>query len=965
MTPHHLVLLAGLLGVVWGGVPMERLRGWEAVAESRLPAGTTGAAVSTGCCGTAFLRAPPEWTTATAMGVLAGDGDALFHEDRLKGVDTAQFDEPWWFRASVALAPAAVRAAGRVLLHVRGVNYRADVWVDGVRVAAADAVVGTFRAFTLDVTAAVRAHSDGAPHTVAFRVARPHNQWGSHKLNETDLAISFVDWNPEAPDSNMGVWQPVDIELVNTTGVTVEHPFVSTALRSDSTTVPTSTISSTASATKDTTTAEVTVVAYLHNWDTETPRTGTVHAVLGGKLMCTRTNVTVPAGATQQIVLAPTDCPALVIENPKLWWPYQMGTPTLHRLEVTFEEKEENNNSKNNSNTTETYTATSEVGLREITSELSADERTRLYRVNGRPLLVRGAGWTPDLFLRMAPARYAQELAYVRHMRLNAVRLEGKFEHDEFYALADRAGLLVLDGWSCGDAWERWDLWTAPVCALASASVRAQARRLAAHACVLAFLVGSDYHPPAAIERDWLRVFAEERWPNAVLSSATERVSDVSGRTGVKMSGPYSWVPPHYFLTDTARQYGGAWGFLTEGGPGENPLRAGSVERVFAPAHAQEWPLNASVWHYHCGNAAAKFSTLDMFVAPLERRYGAVRSFADFQRKAAAAVYDSHRALFEAYTRNRYGATGVVHWMLNNAWPSNIWHLYDWYLSPTPAYFAARKGCAPLHALYGYDDNSVYLVNNLWEPYTPPPATASSTATSTPTPLTVRATIISATDGATVHSIKEVSVTTPVAADSTARVLRLNALPAAEPVFVHLEVAAGAHVLERNTYWLRADMDELDWEHSTFYNVPILRYADFSALERLPAAHLRATVAHSTAPHSTVESTLTEGTNATRLRTTVRLRNTGPALALLAELRLVVGTTPVLPVLWSDNYVSLPAGDAVTLTAEYTAADLAAAGGSTVVKPSVVVEGWNIASQTLHTATASSSWVASVAAASA
>ena len=952
MTPYGFILLVMLLGVAASGTQALRLKGWEAVAESRLPAGTPEAAVSTGCCGDVFLRAPAEWTTATAMGVLAGDGDALFYEDRLKGVDTAQFDEPWWFRASFALAPAAVRAAGRVLLHVRGINYRADVWVDGVRVADAAAVVGTFRAFTLDVTAPVRAHAAtaaaDAPHTVAFRVARPHNQWGSHKLNETDLAISFVDWNPEAPDSSMGVWQPVDVELVATTSVTVANPFVSTVLRGDTTTTSTSNNSTT-------TTAEVTVVAHLHNWDTDAPRTGTVRAVLGGTPVCTRAHVTVAPGASQQVVLAPAECPALVLTDPALWWPYQMGTPTLHRLEVTFEEEDKNSSKNSNSNNgNETYTATAEVGLREVTSELSADGRTRLYRVNGRPLLVRGAGWTPDLFLRMTPARYAQELAYVRHMHLNTVRLEGKFEHDEFYALADRAGLLVMDGWSCGDAWERWDLWTAPVCALANASVRAQARRLAAHPSVFVFLVGSDYHPPAAIERDWLRVFAEERWPNAVLSSATERVSDVTGRTGVKMSGPYSWVPPHYFLTDTQRAYGGAWGFLTEGGPGENPLRAGSVERVFAPANRAAWPLNKSVWHYHCGNAVAKFSTLDMFVEPLERRYGSVRSFADFQRKAAAAVYDSHRALFEAYTRNRYNATGVIHWMLNNAWPSNIWHLYDWYLSPTPAYFAARKGCSPLHALYGYDDNAVYLVNNLWEPYTPPAPCSH---------ITVRATVISAVDGATVRTVQEVAVAAPVARDSTARVLRLRPLPPAEPVFVHLEVVAGARVLERNTYWLRADMDEMDWAQSTFYNVPITRYADFTALERLPATRLRATVAHSSSSSS---STIDDSTNAnaTRLRTTVRLRNTGPALALLVELRLVVGDTPVRPVLWSDNYVSVPAGDGtVTLTAEYAAADVAAAGGSATATPDVVVEGWNVAAQTLHSAHASPAWTASVTAA--
>lgn len=131
-TPHRLILLLGLICALCRGAQTLRLAGWEAVATSALPAGTTGTAVSTGCCAAAFLRAPAAWTTATAMGVLAGDGDALFREDRLQRVNATQFDAPWWFRASFALAPAAVRAAGRVLLHVRGVNYRADVWVDGV-----------------------------------------------------------------------------------------------------------------------------------------------------------------------------------------------------------------------------------------------------------------------------------------------------------------------------------------------------------------------------------------------------------------------------------------------------------------------------------------------------------------------------------------------------------------------------------------------------------------------------------------------------------------------------------------------------------------------------------------------------------------------------------------------------------------------------------------------------------------
>ena len=61
--------------------------------------------------------------------------------------------------------------------------------------------------------------------------------------------------------------------------------------------------------------------------------------------------------------------------------------------------------------------------------------------------------------------------------------------------------------------------------------------------------------------------------------------------------------------------------------------------------------------------------------------YGTPADFADYERKAQAMAYDSERAMFEAYSRNKYSSTGVIQWMLNNAWPSLIWHLWDYYLA--------------------------------------------------------------------------------------------------------------------------------------------------------------------------------------------------------------------------------------------------------------------------------------------
>src|SRR5260370_7161684 len=106
---------------------------------------------------------------------------------------------------------------------------------------------------------------------------------------------------------------------------------------------------------------------------------------------------------------------------------------------------------------------------------------------------------------------------------------------------------------------------------------------------------------------------------------------------------------------------------------------------------------------------------MNVFIDGLTRRYGQALSLDDYERKAEARTYDGERAMFEAYGRNKYTSTGVIQWMLNNAWPSLIWHLYDYYLVPAGGYFGTKKACEPVHVQYSYDDNSVGVVNGTYE----------------------------------------------------------------------------------------------------------------------------------------------------------------------------------------------------------------------------------------------------------
>ena len=248
-------------------------------------------------------------------------------------------------------------------------------------------------------------------------------------------------------------------------------------------------------------------------------------------------------------------------------------------------------------------------------------------------------------------------------------------------------------------------------------SLRDRIRWLRNHPSILAWLNGDDNPPPGKVAQLYVKVLKEENWPNPYLASATEKPAAVTGPTGMKMTGPYEWVPPAYWLSDT--KHGGAYGLLTETSPGPAIPPLASLRKFIPPEHL--WPID-DVWNYHAGGGA--FKNIKVYTQALNARYGEARGVEDFVMKAQAMDYDGQRAMYEAYGRNKYTATGVLQEMVNGAWPSLIWVLYDYYLRPAGGYFGSKKGLEPLHIQYSYDDRSVAVVNSLYRDFKGLKATA-------------------------------------------------------------------------------------------------------------------------------------------------------------------------------------------------------------------------------------------------
>jgi exo-1,4-beta-D-glucosaminidase len=771
----------------------------------------------------------------------------------------------WWFRTE--FTPPADTEHKTNWLDFLGINYRANIWLNGQKITDARDVAGTFATFEFNVTNSLR---PGKTNALAVEVFAP---------GKNDLGITWVDWNPTPPDKDMGIWK--EVFLRSSGDVSVRNAFVSTKLDADY---------------KD---AALTISADLRNVANHSV-SGVLRAEVDGKQVSQ--HVSLNAVETKTVSFSPEQYAQLRLQSAKLWWPYTMGEPNLYSAKLSFEIGNETSDA-----TSVTF------GVREVTSELT-DRGYRLFKINGRKVLIRGAAWAPDILLRWSSKRLDADLNYVRDMGLNTVRLEGRIDREEFYEKTDRLGILVMPGWTCCDAWERWSDWKEEQHKIAAESLRDQIRILRNHPSVFVWLYGSDGPPPANVEKMYLGILKDLNWPNPSVSSASATATTVTGESGVKMTGPYEYVPPVYWLADT--KAGGAYGYNTETSPGPAIPPRESLERFIPKDHL--WPID-DVWNYHAGGE--RFTTVNVFTDGLNRRYGAATSLDDYERKAQAVTYDGQRAMFEAYGRNKYTATGVIQWMLNNSWPSLIWHLYDYYLVPAGGYFGTKKAMEPIHVQYSYDDNSVAVVNSTYESVQGVKVSA-------------KLYNLDAKEKATREG------TMNVAPDSSTKAFDLpKADDLTKTYFLRLQLHDSAgKLLSDNFYWLSTKPDVMDWKHKkdTVYT-PQAEFGDLTGLNTLPQTKLDV----ASAMESLGSKAVAAGT-ALKRSVRVTVRNPTANIAFMVHLRITRGKSgqDLTPIFWSDNYFSLLPGEQKEVTAAYDPADLD--GNSAIL----VMDGYNVATQT-------------------
>ncbi|HEO71409.1 MAG TPA: hypothetical protein ENN80_09105, partial [Candidatus Hydrogenedentes bacterium] len=591
--------------------------------------------------------------------------------------EDSPFYPPWWYRIEFDLPKDF--AGKHILLHLDGVNYRANVWLNGVKIADENDVIGMFRRFEFDVTACVQ---PGKRNALAIEVTAPgHIEPKDYRTKQIEATTGWDDHNPQPPDLNMGLWQ--DVYLSATGPVAIRHPYIHPKLDLPALDA-----------------AHLTVSAYLVN-TSDAALTATLTGAIEERRFGQQ--VALAPRETKLVTFTPEEYELLNIAEPRVWWPVGLGEQELYELELTC--------SVDGAVSDEAGTR---FGIRDFNSYLNSED-WRQYVINGHKVLIRGGAWmTSDMLLRLTRRRYEALVRYAHEAGLNMLRSEGFSirETDLFYDLCDEYGVMVTQqifGRNIPDE------------NLAVACIEDTLLRIRNHPSLVHFLGHDETFPTKSLDAAYQRMIAEycpdrTYQPHSGAFVVFNRKRTGGTRTGSLQTWQYAG-PAHYYVS----RHTGAWGFAQSGGIGGVFATVESMRRMM-PEEAL-WPPWTDTWSFHTVTQGGSYFG-DVRRA-LESRYGTADHIDDFIRKGLVMNYNQARAMFEAYGRNKYSATGITTWKYNAAWPASpTWHYIDWYLIPTGAYYGAKKACEPLHVQYAYDDDTVWVINNHLEGFDELRATA-------------------------------------------------------------------------------------------------------------------------------------------------------------------------------------------------------------------------------------------------
>lgn len=779
----------------------------------------------------------------------------------------------WWYRTTVKV-PENFKDK-RIWLKFNGINYSAEVWVNGKFVGP---VQGAFIRGIFDITRNYDVHP-GKDMTIAVRISPQPTKgvpaehiMGTHggpcggvgRVDGATFGCSVGwDWQSGIRDRNSGIWHKVFLSA--TGSAIIKDPYVTTTLPN----LPKLDL------------ANVSIDVPVQNVTTF-PVKGVVKGSFGNVKF--EKEIEIKPYHTETVKFTPAEFPQLAVKNPKLWWPNGLGEPNLHELKLSFEINNEVSDEKKLN-----------FGIREFkyfetdTPNIEDGKPTFKLSVNGVRVFMKGANWgIEEALKRISYERLETQVKLHRDMNFNMIRnWGGQSQSDEIFELCDKYGMLFWsEFWQFNDANPYW-------MGNYMTNVTDTILRYRNHASLVIWCARNEARPPKYLD-DALRYELVKLDPNRHYQPNS------GGMYGYNSGGPYDWVPPlvysRYF---EAPNYNKRETFKTEIGSFSMP----TIESLQGMFPKSEWDGITDSWaeHNFCSAGGRKYPEF------MEKRYGAAKNLADFIQKAQLMNYETHKAMYEGrFARMFNPAEGCLYWMGIPSQPSLIWQLVQYDLEPNASFFGVKKACEHQHIQYTETDGGqLQVINHLQKDLTG-----------------AKATVYFYNFDGSLAGKKEYPVTAK--AESTTILGKIEWPEGLSEInFLKLELRKNKALISDNFYWRNSKENPED--ASKLRDYPLLERCSFKELANLPKVTLK------------TEAKL--ASNKGDQVVTVKLKNPSESVALMIHLQLQGKNSKkrILPVYYSDNYISLVPGESKIVTMSF-AKESMKKGDS----PVVMVDGWNI-----------------------
>lgn len=799
--------------------------------------------------------------------------------------------KPYWYRTTFNMPDTDKGKFFQLIF--KGINYRADVWLNGKQIADSSEMAGMFAEYSLNVSNIIH---PGQANALAVKIypldfpglpAHPQltalgdfyangGTTGDIGKNVTMLCSAGWDWIPEVHDRNMGIWQPV---YLRTSGnVVIQQPHIIT----DFPKLP------------DTGFARLSLSLSLKN-NSNTTTNGKLKITITpetfqGNAFTVERNVSVAANESKELDLNANNTKQFVINKPHLWWPNNYGDPDLYRLRIQYW-----NGNEISDDTSFLF------GIRTVSSKTTmvGGWLRRDFYVNGKRVHLVGGAWVPDMMLNRDSLRNDYELHLCRNANVNLIRIWGGGigETDDFYEIADRYGLMVWqDFWVTGDTHgefkgskdypPRGDIFVR--------NIISTIFRIRNHASLLVWTGGNEGHAREELYNamrnnvaalDGTRPFIPSSSGFARLPAGWKGSWPDDQSSGVYSGGPYSWqdAKQYYALADAGRD----WIFKDETGIPSQPPYA-SLSKIISnlvPDSSLPYPLN-NTWGYH--DACTGNGHYETYYKAMKDRFGDPASMKDFCDKMQLINADGYRGIFEAAGHKLNETGGVMLWKLNAAFPSVVWQVYDWYLEPNAGYYFMQRACEPVHIQLNLDDSMVAAVNRSYL------LRANLTAT---------VDILDINGASLYHQAKKLSLDTT----STKEIFPLAPalVKTAGVVFVILQLTdANGKNVSQNVYWMQS-------KH------------DYTSLQQMKPATV----------HAKLISAVKERSD---YKYTIQFTNSSDQLAFFMNPQIMLNGEEIMPCFWNNNYFSLTPHKGVIVTVSCPLSKLHG------MQPTLVTSGWNV-----------------------